>query len=126
MVHAGLGLKSLSGFIWLSSQTHTERVGDVSKYLLCSCEGGAAPQLLYRGTAVCFRRRYSSSRANTWHLQLHEGLGMGAAVVATTSQSSLCFLPVPALCPPESAVPLLSRDRGCFQRLRWSWLMHES
>lgn len=50
MVHAGLGLKSLSGFIWLSSQTHTERVGDVSKYLLCSCEGGAAPQLLYRGT----------------------------------------------------------------------------
>lgn len=136
MIRAGLGLKSLFAFIRPSSQTHTERVRSVSnlKYLLWSYKGQAAPGCCAEGlgsgdTPGCFRRRwrYSSSRANTWQLQLHtRDLGWAQLWGPPPPKAALWFLPVPALCPAESAVPLLSGDGSCFQRLHWSQLMHES
>lgn len=136
MVHAGLGLESLSGFIRPSSQTHTERVRGVSNlnYLLWAYEGQAVPGCCAEGlgsgdTPGCFRRRYGSSRALPveWHLQLHtRGLRWVQLWWPSPPKTPFCFLHMPALCPAESAVPLLSRDEGCFQRLHWSWLMRES
>lgn len=77
-VHAGLELKSLSGFFRPSSQTHTGSIRGVSnlKYLLWAYEGQAAPGCCAEGLGsadipVCFRRRYSSSRASSWELHLH-------------------------------------------------------
>lgn len=133
MVHASLGLKSLSSFIRSSSQTHTESADGVSdlNYLLWAYKSWAAPgccaeELGSGDTPGCFRRRCGSSRVNSRSHSFTRGTWDGTSMVANTSQNILCFLPMPALCPAGSAVPLLSRDEGCFQRLHWSWLMHES
>lgn len=78
MVHASLGLKSLSSFIRSSSQTHTESADGVSdlNYLLWAYKSWAAPgccaeELGSGDTPGCFRRRCGSSRANARQPQLH-------------------------------------------------------